>query len=355
VSPDRPAHRACAGLAALTLLAALPACTLEAPRQGADGAAGQVNVYSHRHYPSDQELFRRFTEQTGIAVNVTTASADELITRLQNEGAASPADLLITVDAGRLHRARELGLLQRVHTEVLERVVPRHLRDPDGYWWGLTRRARVLVYHRARVDPAELSTYEALADERWRSRLVTRSSTNVYNQSLLAALIARDGAAEAERWARGVARNLARRPSGGDTDQLKAVAAGVGDVAIVNTYYLARMIESGDAEERRVAEQLAVFFPNQDERGVHVNVSAAAVTASSRNRENALRLLEFLVGEEAQRLFADGNQEYPIRDDVPWSPVLEQWGRFRADTLDLGRLGELNSQAVRMFDRVGWP
>jgi iron(III) transport system substrate-binding protein len=322
---------------------------------GDPARGGHVNVYSHRHYPSDQELFRRFTAATGIRVNVTTASADELITRLQNEGSSSPADVLITVDAGRLYRARELGLLQPVRSAALETAVPAHLRDRDGYWWGLTRRARVLVYHRERVDPAELTTYRALADPRWRGRLVTRSSTNVYNQSLLAGLIAHLGEAEAERWARAVAANLARRPSGGDTDQLKAVAAGAGDVALVNTYYLARMATSADAEERRVAERLAVFFPDQDGSGVHVNVSGAGVTRSARNVENARRLLEYLVGEEAQLLFAEGNHEYPVRDDVPWSAVLREWGAFRADTLDLTRLGELNTLAVRMFDRAGWP
>jgi iron(III) transport system substrate-binding protein len=321
---------------------------------GNAGDAGVVNVYSHRHYDADRELFRRFTAETGIEVQVVTASADELITRLRNEGSASPADLLITVDAGRLHRAAAEGLLRPVRSEIIEANVPERFRDPDGHWFGLTQRARVLVYHRDRVDPSELSDYGSLADPEWRGRLLVRSSSNVYNQSLLAALIARYGPEEAERWAAGVVRNLARAPRGGDTDQLKLVAAGVGDVALVNTYYLARLAESGDAEDRRAAERLEVHFPDQGGAGTHVNVSGAGVTMSSRNEANAVRLLEYLTGEAAQRLFAEGNQEYPVKPGTAWPPVLRGWGEFDADTLSLTRLGELNGEAVRIFDRVGW-
>jgi iron(III) transport system substrate-binding protein len=325
---------------------------------GEGGAGGEgrqvVNVYSHRHYDTDRELFRRFTAETGIEVQVVTATADELITRLRNEGRASPADLLITVDAGRLDGAARDGLLQPVRTEVLESNVPARFRDPAGHWYGLTQRARVLVYHRDRVDPSSLNGYGTLAEPAWRGRVLVRSSSNVYNQSLLAALIAHHGEEWAERWVAGVAANLAQAPRGGDTDQLKMVAAGVGDVALVNTYYLARLAESSDGEERRAAERLAVFFPDQGGAGTHVNVSGAAVTASSRNVENAVRLLEYLTGDEAQRLFAEGNQEYPVKPGVEWTPVLRSWGQYRGDTLDLRRLGDLNGEAVRMFDRAGW-
>jgi iron(III) transport system substrate-binding protein len=320
---------------------------------GSDGE-DVVNVYSHRHYDADREIFRRFTEATGIRVNVVTASADELITRLRNEGAASPADVLITVDAGRLHRAAEEGLLQPVRTEVLEENVPPRFRDPSGHWYGLTQRARVLVYHRDRVDPSSLTSYADLASPEWRGRVLVRSSSNVYNQSLLAALMARDGMEAAEGWAGGVVANLARAPGGGDTDQIKLVAAGVGDVALVNTYYLARLAQSSDPEDRRAAEGLAVRFPDQAGAGTHVNVSGAGVTTSSRNVENALRLLEYLTGDEAQRLFAEANQEYPVKPGVPWTSILEEWGQFRADTLELSVLGALNPEAVRVFDRVGW-
>ncbi|MDZ7780079.1 MAG: Fe(3+) ABC transporter substrate-binding protein [Gemmatimonadota bacterium] len=333
---------------AIAGLAVLAACA------GSDDDA-VVNVYSHRHYEADQQLFDRFTELTGIDVNVVTASADELITRLENEGEASPADVLITVDAGRLHRAKERELLQSVTSETLESNVPEHLRDRDGQWWGLTQRARVIAYHRERVDSAnELSTYEALAEPEWDDRVLIRSSANVYNQSLLASIIANHGEDEAAAWAEGIVENMARTPSGGDTDQVMAVAAGAGDVAIVNTYYIARLVESSNEEEQRVVEQIGVFFPNQGDRGTHVNVSGAGVTRYADNVENAVALLEFLTGEEAQGVFAEANQEYPVHPDVPWSETLQSWGEFQADTLDLTVLGELNDSAVRIFDRAGW-
>lgn len=341
------------GAAALLGLGAT-ACGGDSGEGGQGGeSASVVNVYSHRHYDADRELFRRFTESTEIEVKVVTASADELITRLRNEGAATPADVLITVDAGRLNRAAGEGLLRPVESEVLEANVPAHLRDPEGNWYGLTRRARVLVYHRDRVDPLELSGYEDLASPSWEGRVLVRSSSNVYNQSLLAEMIAREGREAAESWAAGVARNMARSPRGGDTDQLKAVAAGVGDVALVNTYYLARLAGSPDAEDRRVASVLAPYFPEGD--WVHVNVSGAGVTAASDNVENAVRLIEFLLEPEAQALFAEANQEYPVNPEVEPSSVLREWGRLpEEDLTDLTRLDELNGEAVRIFDRVGW-
>lgn len=337
--------RAIAGVAAAVVLAGCGA-----------GIGGEevVNVYSHRHYDVDQQLFDRFTELTGIRVNVVSASADELITRLENEGVNSPADVLITVDAGRLHRAKSRGLLQPIHSELLESTIPSSLRDPEGHWFGLTMRARVLIYDRERVSPDELSTYEDLADARWRGRIMARSSSNVYNQSLMASLIASSGEEVAQSWAEGVGSNLARPPSGGDRDQIKAVAAGVGDVAIANTYYFGRLLNSSDEEERRLAERLSVFFPNQDDRGTHVNVSGAGVTASSKNIDNAIRFIEFLASEEAQSVFAHVNFEYPVNPRVEPAEILKSWGEFKADTLNLARLGELNAAAVEAFDRAGW-
>lgn len=337
---------------ARTILVAAGLATLAACGGSDDGDV--VNVYSHRHYEADQILFDRFTELTGIQVNVVTASADELITRLENEGEASPADMLITVDAGRLHRAKTRGLLQPVTSATLEGNVPDHLRDRDGEWWGLTQRARVIAYHRERVDSTELSTYEALAEPGWDDRVLIRSSENVYNQSLIASIIANDGEEAAAEWAEGIVENMAREPSGGDTDQVTAVAAGAGDVAVVNTYYIARLVESSDPEEQRIASQIGVFFPNQAGRGTHVNVSGAGVTRHARNVENAVALLEFLTGEEAQGVFAEANQEYPVHPNVPWSATLLSWGAFQADTLDLTVLGELNDAAVRIADRAGW-
>ncbi len=332
----------------------LAACGADSEGAATADSPGEVNVYSHRHYDADQRLFDRFTELTGIRVNVVSASADELITRLENEGAASPADILITVDAGRLHRAKERNLLRSISSPVLDENIPVHLRDRDGQWYGLTQRARIIAYHKDRVNPATLSTYEALAGEEWRGRVLIRSSSNVYNQSLLAAIIANGDGEAAEEWAAGVNANMARAPSGGDTDQIKAVAAGAGDVAITNTYYLAQLMNSADPEERRVADQIGAFFPNQGTTGTHVNVSGAGVTRSSPNPENAIRLIEFLSSDEAQGVFAEEVQEYPVKPGVSRSSTLEGWGDFRADTLDLTRLGELSDEAVRIFDRVGW-
>ncbi len=313
-----------------------------------------VNVYSHRHYEADQELFRYFTEMTGIQVNVQTASADELITRLETEGASTSVDVLITVDAGRLHRAKERGLLQSVSTATLDANVPSHLRDPDGFWYGLTQRGRVIVYATDRVDPSELSSYEDLADPRWKGRVLVRSSENIYNQSLLASIIAANGEEAAERWAEGIVANMARAPQGGDTDQIKDVAAGVGDVAIVNTYYLGRLLNTDEAADRNLADKVGVFFPNQADRGTHVNVSGAGITAYSPNRENAIRLLEFLTETKAQSVFAEANFEYPVKPGIEWAATLSGWGEFVADTLNLSTLGALNAQAVMMFDRAGW-
>ncbi len=336
------------GAAAAAVVLMLPAF------MAAGDESGRVNVYSHRHYDIDLELYQKFEERTGIKVNLIEGGSDELIERLERERAESPADILMTVDAGRLHRARQAGLLQPVSSQILEALVPAHLRDPDGYWFGLTQRARVIVYHPDRVDPAELSSYENLTDPRWRGRILIRSSSNIYNQSLLASMIANHGEAEARAWAEGMVRNFARTPKGNDRAQMTAVAAGDGDIAIVNTYYVGRMLNSSMNAEREVGERLRVFFPNQDGRGAHVNVSGAGITASSKNPEGARRLLEFLASEEAQRLWAHVNYEYPVNHNVDPAPLLQSWGELKADTLGLQMLGEHNTAAVKIFDQVGW-
>ncbi|HLV02829.1 MAG TPA: Fe(3+) ABC transporter substrate-binding protein [Acidobacteriota bacterium] len=316
--------------------------------------AGEVNVYSHRHYEIDATLFEDFTRETGIKVNVVKGNADELIKRLELEGDQSPADLLITVDAGRLHRAKEKNLLQPIQSELVKQRVPSHLRDPEGYWFGLTQRARVIVYSKERVDPAKLSTYEALIEPEWKGRILVRSSSNIYNQSLLASMIATRGKEEALKWARGIVTNMARTPRGSDRDQIKAIASGVGDIALVNTYYLGLMLTSADPQEREAASKVAIFFPNQGDRGAHVNVSGAGVTRSAKNVENAVHLLEFLVDEDAQGLFARANSEYPVNPAVEPSELLQSWGDFKADTLNLPLLGEHNLDAVQIFDQAGW-
>ncbi len=342
------------GLVTLMGVALLAACAGDGQREAASDDAGVVNVYSHRHYDTDQELFRRFTELTGIEVNVQTASADELITRLETEGANTKADLLVTVDAGRLQRAKTRELLRATSSEALEANVPEHLRDPDGYWYGLTQRARVIAYSLDRVSPEELSTYEDLANPKWRGRVLVRSSENIYNQSLLASIIAVNGEDAAEEWAEGVVQNMARAPQGGDRDQVKDVAAGVGDVAITNTYYVGQLFNGDDEGDRALADKIGMFFPNQGDRGAHVNVSGAGITAHSPSPENALRLLEFLTDTEAQTGYAEANFEYPVKAGIGWAETLHGWGEFSPDTLNLSVLGELNARAVMVFDRAGW-
>jgi iron(III) transport system substrate-binding protein len=278
-----------------------------------------IHVYSHRHYDTDRMLFDRFEEQTGISVEVVEAGADELIQRLEAEGSSTPADLLITVDAGRLYQASDAGLLQPIDSDVVTERLPDHLRSPADEWAGLTMRARVVAYHRERADTSVLSTYEALAEPAFGDSIAIRSSSNIYNISLLASLIANLGAPAAEEWAAGMTESFARPPQGNDRDQLRAVAAGDADYAIVNTYYIGRMATSSDAADRAVAEEIGVFFPNQpgvdgsDGRGTHINVSGAGITRHADNPDGARRLIEFLLSDEAQNSFAGANYEYPVR------------------------------------------
>jgi iron(III) transport system substrate-binding protein len=314
----------------------------------------QVNVYSGRHYQSDETLFRQFTEQTGIRVNLIKADTDQLINRMQLEGASSPADLLITADAGRLVSAAANGLLQPVASDLVRETVPAAFRDPVGYWTGLTKRARVIVYHKDRVDPSELSTYEDLAGPAWQGRVLVRSSQNHYNQTLMASIVAALGPEQAETWARGLVANMARSPQGNDRDQVKAMAAGLGDVAIVNTYYMGLLLNSSNEEERQVAAQAGIFFPNQQGRGTHVNISGIGIAAHAPNKENARQLIEFLLGDEAQRVLSSDNYEYPVSQRVEWPELLQSWGTFREDTIPLSRLEPWLQEAMFIFNRSGW-
>ena len=316
--------------------------------------ADEVNVYSARQEDLIKPLLDRFTADTGITVNLVTGKADALLQRLQSEGTNSPADLFITTDAGRLHRAKAAGVLQSLHSDPLEAAIPAHLRDPEGYWFGISMRARPVFYVTGKVDPAELSTYEALADPKWKGRICIRSSDNIYNQSLVASMIASDGEAATENWAKGFVANFARPPQGGDRDQITAAAAGLCDIAIANTYYMAQMIHSGDEAQAAAAKAVSVFWPNQDGRGAHVNVSGIALTASAKHKENAVRLMEYLVQPESQAWYATANQEYPVREGVSWSDTLTAWGPFKADDLNLSLLGENNAAAVMLMDRAGW-
>lgn len=314
----------------------------------------EVNVYSSRHYDTDLELYDKFTEETGIEVNLIEGGSDELIERMNSEGLNSPADVLITVDAGRLWRAKEAGVLQPYNSEQLNQVIPQELRDRDGEWVGLSRRVRGIIHHKDRVTPDELEGYWDLADDKWEGRICIRSSNNIYNQSLVASLIETHGIEETEEWATNFVENFARSPQGGDTDQIKAVAAGVCDVAVANHYYLARLITSDQQEDRDVAEQVEMYFPGEEYGGTHVNISGAGIAVNSPNRENAERFLEYLATEEAQQLYAIGNNEFPILTDMELPQVLQQFGSFESDAVNVTSYGENNPEAIRLMDRVGW-
>lgn len=322
--------------------------------KGEEASKGVVNVYSHRHYPSDQELFDKFTAKTGIEVNVVKAGADELMQRMLNEGESSPADILLTVDAGRLYRAKSKGILQPINSETINAQVPAAFRDSEGQWVGMTIRARLLAYAKDRISADDLSTYEALTEDRWKGKVLVRQSNNIYNQSLLASMIASEGEETAKAWAAGIVANMAREPKGSDRDQMKEVVKGTGDVAIVNSYYIGLLLNKGDEAERKVGEQIGVFFPNQEGRGTHINISGAGVAKHAPNKENAIKLLEFLTSPEAQEVFASVNFEYPVNPSVAPSELLKSWGTFKADTADFGKVGALNTEAVKIFDESGW-
>jgi iron(III) transport system substrate-binding protein len=314
-----------------------------------------VNIYSSRHYQTDEALYGNFTKQTGIKVNRIEASDDAIIERIRNEGAKSPADVLITVDAGRLWRAEQLGLFQPVQSAVLDARIPASFREPGGKWFGFSLRARVIAYDKTRVKPAEIATYEELANPRWRGKLCTRSSAHVYNLSLMGAMIDHLGEAKAETWATGVKANLARDPKGGDTDQLKAVAAGECELALSNSYYWARLARSTKPEDKAIVEKVGIVFPNQSSWGTHVNISGAGVLQNAPHREAAIKFLEYLASDEAQRYFADGNNEWPVVASVQVNnPALPPIGQIRVDTVNVAVLGRNQPASQKVFDRVAY-
>jgi ABC-type Fe3+ transport system, periplasmic component len=350
----------------LTMAAAMTAimisgCSADKQQPGggdsrAEAAGGEqvVNVYSARHYDVDRLLYERFTEATGIRVNVIEGSAQELIERIKREGESTPADLFITVDGGILSSAKSAGILQPFESDVIENQVPAHLRDPDNQWIGLSTRARIIAYAKDRVDPGELSTYEDLAADKWKGKVLVRSSTHLYNQSLVASLIALNGEEQTLEWAKGVAANLARDPEGGDRDQAKAVVAGIGDVAIMNSYYVGQLSASENPEEVKVAERIGVFFPNQDTTGTHVNISGAGLIKHSRNKGNATKLVEFLTDEDSQATFSAANFEFPVNGKAELPELLKSWGEFKTQRIDFAVLGENNARAVEIMNEAGW-
>ncbi len=318
------------------------------------GAQNQtVNVYSARHYDVDDEVYASFTRETGIKVNLIEGDSAALLERLRREGEQSPADIFITVDAGRLYQAEQEGIFQPVESEILSQRIPANLRHPDGLWFGLTKRARLIVYAKDRVQPGEIDSYEDLAEAKWKGRVLIRSSSNIYNQSLMGSILAAHGEEAAEAWCRDLVANMARKPQGGDRDQVRAVAAGEGDVAVANSYYLAHM-SSGSPEDQAAASKVGVVFPNQQDRGTHVNISGAGVIKGAPNRDNAIRFLEHLTGEAAQQLFAGGNKEYPSVAGYGSVPELEAFGEFKEDSLNASVFGSSNQQALMIMDRCGW-
>jgi iron(III) transport system substrate-binding protein len=313
-----------------------------------------VNVYSGRHYAADEAIFSEFEKLTGIKVNLIKADSDQLSHRIELEGSRSPADLLIAADAGKIIAAQNRGLLQPMLSGFAQEAVAPAFRDSAMHWVALTKRARVFIYSPERVNPAELSDYSDLASERFRGRVLARTSRNSYNQTLLASVIARHGADSAQAWAAAVAANMARQPAGNDRDQIKAIAAGLGDITIANTYYIGLMLNSANPEERRIAASSGIFFPGQNSSGTHINISAMGIAAHSPNYGNALKLAEYLLSEESQALLAEKNYEYPANKNIGYTSLQESWGAFRPDSISFQLIGSYLHEAVPVFDKAGW-
>lgn len=313
-----------------------------------------VNVYTHRFYDTDKKLIDLFEKKTGIKVNVKQDKADKLIALLQTEGSKSQADLLVTVDAGRLGYAKTLDLLQPFQSEFIQNTIPENMIDTDQKWVALTQRARVIAYDKEKIKAEELSTYANLADPKWHGQINVRSSNNIYNQSLMASIIAYEGEDKATEWASRIVENMARSPKGNDRDQVKEVALGHGSLAIINTYYLGKLLNSKNNLEVEAGKKVGLFFPNQNTTGTHINVSGAGITKYSPNKANAIKFLEFLLSEESQKLYAESNHEYPVNPNVEPSDLLKSWGEFKKDDLNLEKLSHYNKAAIRVFETADW-
>jgi iron(III) transport system substrate-binding protein len=334
----------------ISMILVLSSCG-EAPKK-----SNEINLYSQRHYKVDEQQYKVFEKETGIKVNVVKANADELIERLKNEGENSPADLFITVDAGKLQKAKDLDLLQKISSPIINQNIDVDLKDVNGYWIPITYRARIVVYSKDRVDISELSTYDNLTDEKWRNKVLVRSSSNAYNQALLSSIIANTGEESATKWASKLVKNFARDPKGNDRDQVKAITAGQGDLAIVNSYYIGLLLSSENEEEIKAGNSVGVFFPNQgeDESGSHINVSGIGLAKNAPNKENAIKLMEFLTSESAQKTYTDTSYEYPANPNVEPNEIVKKWGSFKKDILDLNKLGVFRNKAIEIFDKSDW-
>lgn len=317
-------------------------------------AEGELNLYSSRHYDTDERLYSDFEDATGITINRIEGNADELVARMVAEGENSPADILLTVDTSRLERAKDSGVLQAIDSDVLEARIPSNLQDADNMWFGFSQRARIIFYDKQDVtDPPQ--TYLELADPKYAGQVCHRSSTNVYSQTLLASVIENHGEEAAKEWAAGLVANFARAPQGGDTDQLRGLVSGECDISISNTYYFARALRTEvDGLPAEARANIGWVFPSQDAEGAHVNLSGGGVAAHAPNRENAIRFLEYLASDQAQEYFSAGNDEYPAVRGVGLSPSVAALGLFRADTVDLSKVAKNLPTAQRIFNEVGW-
>lgn len=332
----------------------LSSCAANGRIDGTQNMQQIVNIYTARHYDTDDQIFINFENRTGIKVNIVKGTSDQLLERIRTEGSSTEADLYITADLAGLHRAKASGLLSPVASEVLDMNVPENLKDPDDHWFGFTKRARVIVHSKDRVKPGEILTYMDLADPEWKGKVLVRGSDSAYNQTLLASFIHLMGRDSAKEWASGITSNFARRPRGGDRDQVLAIAAGEGDVAIINTYYLGLMLTSSDLETRNAAKTVSVVFPDQGLSGTHINISGVAVLEHAKNRMNAVKLIEYLVSEEAQEVLASLNHEYPVLSSVDVSDILASFGPFIEQQLELSDIGGLTETALMIFHEVGW-
>jgi len=327
----------------------------------AGAQASEVNLYSARHYPTDEAIYSNFTKATGIKINRVDADDAGIVARLKAEGAASPADVVLMVDAARLAKAEEAGLFQPIRSTVLEKAIPDTLRANDGKgnftWFGLSTRARVIVFDKLKYKVSDIDTYEKLADAKFKGQVCTRSGSHPYNLSLFGAMVEHMGDAKTEAWLKGVVDNMARAPKGGDTDQIKGVAAGECGVAITNSYYLARLIRSDKPEDRAIAEKVGVVFPNQKSWGTHVNIAGGAVAKHSKNRDNAIKFLEYLASPEAQTVFASGNNEWPAAKGVSIdNPALKAMsgGSFKSELIPIKAVAANQTKVQQMLDRVGY-
>ncbi|WP_326524867.1 extracellular solute-binding protein [Sphingomonas sp.] len=336
------------------LLAFAAGCSEGAKDAGAKAGEQVVNLYTARHYDSDKALYDRFTRETGIRINRIEGRPDELIARMRSEGKTSPADLFITADAGALWRAQQAGLFQPIQSETLTARIPANLREPGGNWYGFMRRARVVAYDAAKVKPEEIDDYAKLAGPRFKGKLCVRSSDSVYNLSLVGALIEAWGRPRAEAWAKGVVANMARPPEGGDRDQIRAVGAGVCEIALTNSYYYVRMATGGDAADRKVTQKVKLGFPSLEGQGSHVNLSGGGVAANAPNKANAVRLLEFFASAESQRHIAQNNNEYPASPDVPAPAPVDAYAKFTAHPMSAAAFAARQPEAQSLMSAAGW-